>query len=135
MNRKADAEVIVICAVYNVSPYLGASASRFLPKYKGEKQIIFVDDGSTDDSAEIIETTPIESFSKVFLAQDNAGLSSARNHALAWIAEMRPDFDGYVMFLDSDDTLPADSIETACHKMTANDLDKLFYRECVLRKR
>ena len=40
---------------------------------------------------------------------------------------MRPDFDGYVMFLDSDDTLPADSIETACHKMTANDLDKLFF--------
>lgn len=99
MNRKADAEIIVICAVYNVSPYLGGLCESLSSQtYKGEKQIIFVDDGSTDDSAEIIETTPIESFSKVFLAQDNAGLSSARNHALAWIAEMRPDFDGYVMF-------------------------------------
>ena len=128
MNRKVDAGVIVICAVYNASPYLGDLCESLSSQtYKGEKQIIFVNDGSTDDSAEIVEATPIEGFSKVLLTQDNAGLSSARNHALAWIAEMRPDFDGYVMFLDSDDTLPADSIETACHEMTANDLDKLFF--------
>lgn len=118
----------MICAVYNASPYLGDLCESLSSQtYKGEKQIIFVNDGSTDDSAEIIEATPIEGFSKVLLTQDNAGLSSARNHALAWIAEMRPDFDGYVMFLDSDDTLPAGSIETACHEMTANDLDKLFF--------
>lgn len=90
-------------------------------------QVVFVDDGSTDESVEIIESMPIDGFSKVILRQTNAGQSAARNHALAWISETRPGFDGYVMFLDSDDMLPADSIESACCEMAKWNLDQLYF--------
>lgn len=121
-------EVVVIVPVFNSLPYLEdlcESLSR--QEYQGRKWVVFVDDGSSDGSVELLEEIQIEGFAKTVLAQRHRGLSFARNRGLAWIAEAKPDFSGYVMFLDSDDFLSRNALQAVCWEMKQNNLDQLFF--------
>ena len=62
--------------------------------------VILVDDGSTDDSVQVIKELQSElpNFSITLIEQENGGVSAARNKG---VAEAK---DDYVCFLDSDDT-------------------------------
>lgn len=79
----------------------------------GKKMVVFVDDGSSDGSVELIEETQIESFAKTASTQRHRGLSFTRNRGLAWIAGAKPDFGGYVMFLDSDGCLSRNALQAS----------------------
>lgn len=89
--------------------------------------MFFVDDGSSDGSVKLLEEIQIEGFAKTVLTQRHRGLSFARNRGLAWIAEAKPDFSGYVMFLDSDDFLSRNALQAICWEMKQNNLDQLFF--------
>ena len=121
-------EVVVIVPVFNSLPYLeDLCESLSWQEYQGRKWVVFVDDGSSDGSVKLLEEIQIEGFAKTVLTQRHRGLSFARNRGLAWIAEAKPDFSGYVMFLDSDDFLSRNALQAICWEMKQNNLDQLFF--------
>lgn len=95
----------IIVPVYNVAKFLPRCLDSILAardSAKGiETEIICVNDGSTDNSAAVLERY---SSNVKIITQENRGLGPARN---AGLEVMTGD---YVMFVDSDDRIPHDSI-------------------------
>lgn len=89
--------VSVIIPLFNVVPYLDATIASLRAQQWPNLEIIAVDDGSTDGSAELFQSLCPEAR---LVRQANAGPSAARNAALALATAP------YVAFLDGDDLWP-----------------------------
>lgn len=94
----------IIVPVYQVKNYLNQCINSIISQTFTEWELIVIDDGSTDGSAEICNT--YESDKIRVIHQPNAGLSSARNRGLE-IANGQ-----YIGFIDSDDFIAEDYFET-----------------------
>jgi glycosyltransferase involved in cell wall biosynthesis len=91
--------VVIVC--YNQAEFLGEAIESALRQSYRALDVLLVDDGSTDDTAEIASRYP-----KVrYIRQHNRGLASARNTGL------RHSTGEYVVFLDADDRLLPRAIE------------------------
>lgn len=102
--RRLQAEFSIISPMYNVSRYLPEYfASLERQTYGFENlQVILVDDGSADDTAEVAEAFASRHPNVTVLRQENGGQASARNAAL-------PHATGtWVTFPDPDDVLSDD---------------------------
>ena len=91
-------KVSVIVPVYNASKYISKTLNSIIAQDFDSFEIIVVDDGSTDDSLEIINgcLADCEIPNKV-IHQENAGVSVARN---VGIDESK---GNYLVFIDADD--------------------------------
>lgn len=99
------AKVSVVIPIYNSENYLESCILSVLNQSYSNVELILVNDGSTDNSLEICKK--YEKPSKVILVDKiNNGVSSARNSG---INNASGDF---IVFVDSDDYLPKDAIET-----------------------
>lgn len=89
-----DASVSVVIPTYNSAAWLCEAIDSVLAQTAPPRQIIVIDDGSTDQTASVIERYAgrIE-----YVRQANQGVSAARNHGLRLAREE------YVAFLDADD--------------------------------
>ena len=96
MARKATADVTAIIPVYNGKIYLKESVNSVLNQTLLPKQLIIVDDGSTDGSLDVLNgiKSPIP-IAKVY--QQNSGQSSARNKGVSLTKTE------FIAFLDQDD--------------------------------
>ena len=96
----------LIIPVWNVEKYLPDCFNSLLQQSETDFEVIFVDDGSPDRSAEFIATQIASQRLANFhlLRQSNAGAGAARNNGLAAAK------GDYVLFVDSDDLLPADAL-------------------------
>lgn len=107
-KNKAFAQYTIISAVYNVEKYLDVYFKSIINQRLDFKKNIFmilVDDGSTDNSAQIIKTYQ-EKYPKniVYLYKENGGQASARNLGLKYMQEN--DYQTpWVTFTDPDDFL------------------------------
>jgi GT2 family glycosyltransferase len=104
-------KVSIIMPVYNGAKYIAeAINSAFAQTYK-DWELIVVDDGSTDDTEEIVVSLglPLK-----FIKQQNCGPSAARNLGLQAATGT------YIVFLDADDEWDHDFLEK-----TASQLDRL----------
>ena len=95
-------KVSVIIPVYNSQKFIGSCLQRVLAQSLQEIEIVCVDDGSTDDSADIIAQTEQRDSRVKLIRQENAGPGLARN---AGIAAATGEF---VTFLDADDRHSSD---------------------------
>jgi hypothetical protein len=94
--------VSILIPCHNAAPWLRATLESALAQTWTEKEIILVDDGSTDGSVAIAQTyAPAVQV----LTQANRGASSARNHA------RRVARGALLQYLDADDLLTPDKIE------------------------
>ena len=101
--------VSVVIPCYNQAHFLGEAIESVLAQSYPNFEIIVVDDGSTDDTSEVAGRYP-----KVRLVrQENQGLSGARNAGLA-----RSEGE-YVVFLDADDRLLPEALETGLEYLEA----------------
>ncbi len=73
--------VSVIMAVYNGSSYVGAAIDSILAQTFADFELIVVDDGSTDATAQILESIGDPRLRLV--RQDNQGLAASLNHAIS----------------------------------------------------
>lgn len=89
--------VSVIVPVYNTAPYLAQCLDSILGQTLRDIEIICVDDGSTDNSWEILSCYAAEDSRIILLQQANLFAGVARNAAMD-IARGR-----YLVFWDSDD--------------------------------
>ena len=96
-------KVSVIIPVYNVEDYLRETIDSIINQTMKDYEVIFIDDGSTDNSVNIIKEY-IEKNGSMTICQENM-LSVARNKGIE-LAEGE-----YIAFMDSDDKLPKDSLE------------------------
>lgn len=99
-------KVSVIVPVFNVEKYIVECIESVLKQSFTDIELILINDGSVDNSGDICdEYAKKDDRIKVF-HQKNGGVCAARNKGLD-IAT-----GDYIMFLDSDDFLPLDAIET-----------------------
>lgn len=99
--------VSVVIPCYNHAHYLGHAIESVLAQTHRHFEIVVVDDGSTDGTAEVAAR-----YAEVrVVRQCNAGLSTARN---AGLAASRGE---YVVFLDADDRLLPDALQAGLNSL------------------
>lgn len=87
--------VSIIIPTYNHAKYLNKALNSIIRQTYNNFEIIVIDDGSTDDTKEIV----CKYENVIYVYQKNAGLSAARNNGLSY---SKGDF---LLFLDADDWL------------------------------
>ncbi|MEA5099159.1 MAG: glycosyltransferase [Bacteroidales bacterium] len=111
----------IIIPVYNVEKYvekcLRSCAEQDLSP--DEYEIIVVNDGTKDNSLEIVERVAKDYSNITIISQKNAGLSAARNKGLS-IAKGE-----YVWFVDSDDWIKKKCLKKIINKCIDDELDIL----------
>jgi glycosyltransferase involved in cell wall biosynthesis len=102
--------VTVIIPAYNREDYIREALDSVVGQTRPADEVIVVDDGSSDRTAEIAE-----SYTGVtVLRQKNGGASAARNHALSVATS------DWVAFLDSDDIWRLDKLGLQMAALAAN---------------
>ena len=103
--------ISIIVPVYNVETYLEECLDSIQNQSYTDLEVILVNDGSTDGSQAICERYCKENRRFHLLNQENQGLSAARNTG---VAASRGEF---IVFVDSDDMILANYLETLMHYM------------------
>lgn len=117
MNKKIILSVII--PVYNVERYIEKCIDSVIEQYCENIEIICVNDGTTDNSKNIIEKYINKHEFIKCLDRENGGLSAARNSGLLQSK------GEYILFLDSDDWLEKNVLSELCTIATTNNLDIL----------
>lgn len=87
----------VVIPLYNKAPYVAKAIQSVLSQTFTDYELVIVDDGSKDNSAEIAEKVIAGYANCRLIKQENAGVSMARNNG---VAASQGD---YLCFLDADD--------------------------------
>lgn len=115
--------ISIIVPVYNSEKYLKKCIESIMNQTYKKIEIIIVNDGSTDNSINIIEELKKIDSRIVLINQTNAGVSSARNTGLDYAK------GEYVTFVDSDDFID----EKLYEKMIENFEENVDIVCCGLR--
>lgn len=95
-----NCKVSVIIPVYNCSEYIGSTLESVINQDFTDYEIIVVDDGSTDNSLEVIKSTLKDcGVAHKIIHQENGGVSVARNHGIDVSS------GDYLVFVDGDDLI------------------------------
>lgn len=94
--------VSVIMPVYNGEKFLQSSLDSVLSQTLHDIEVICIDDGSTDESLNILKANAATDSRIVILQQKNSGSGLGRNNGLS-VAQGE-----YIAFLDSDDCYPSE---------------------------
>lgn len=98
--------ISVIVPVYNVEKYLDEMLASIYKQTFEDFNIIIVNDGSTDNSEGIIKKyVNLYKDKTIYIKQENAGVSVARNTAIPFIKGK------YTLFLDPDDYIREDMFQ------------------------
>lgn len=102
-----DRRVSVIVPCYNAAAFVEQAVSRLLDQVGVDIEIVVVDDGSTDATADIASGLAARHPEVVFIALDeNSGVAAAREAAVAAATA------DYIWFVDADDEWPVDAAAT-----------------------
>ncbi|NDW17687.1 glycosyltransferase family 2 protein [Dysgonomonas sp. 216] len=117
-------KISIIIPVYNVEPYVERCILSIIEQdvFPDEYEIIAVNDGSTDQSGQILEKLQqAYPFIKI-INKENGGLSSARNEGLKHIS------GDYIFFLDSDDWITDGSMAFLTNWINSVESDIYLWR-------
>ena len=122
-------KVSVIIPVYNVEPYLRECLDSVVNQTLKEIEIICVDDGSTDNSLDILKEYAKKDKRMTVIRQQNLHAGVARN---AGLSQAKGE---YLSFLDSDDFFELNMLEEMSQKADEDDADVVVckYQEFNLR--
>ena len=116
------AKISVIMPVYNVAEYVGECLNSILNQTLYDIEIICVNDGSTDNSLEILNKYADKDKRIIVINKKNEGSGIARNTALKLAT------GEYIYFIDSDDWLLHNRVlEQIYLKAFADNLDMLIF--------
>lgn len=127
-----DIKVSVIVPIYNAEQYLKRCINSIINQTYKNIEIILIDDGSEDNSFKICNEFAKKDGRINLICQRNSGVSVARNNGLNVCN------GDYILFVDSDDYLELDCLETCLKIINMYDLDILkfgFVKELNLYKK
>ncbi len=111
LSQKNLPLVSIVTPAYNASQYINRSIESLISQTYENVELIYVNDGSTDDTAEIIKSYT-QSFQNIkMINTKNTGAGEARNIGLQKAKGK------YIMFLDADDYFMPDMIEKMVTKI------------------
>jgi glycosyltransferase involved in cell wall biosynthesis len=112
----ADSGVSFIVPVYNKAPYLPAVLAAIRAQ-RGDfrRQYVFVDDGSTDESAALIERLTAGWPDTIVERQANRGSANATNRGIALASQP------FIKFVDADDLIAHDATRVLLGALEASD--------------
>jgi glycosyltransferase involved in cell wall biosynthesis len=111
--------VSIIIPVYNMTEFLRECMDSVIGQTFDDIEIICVNDGSTDDSLDILNEYASKDSRITIINKPNGGLSSARN------AGLKAAKGKYINFVDSDDFIEPETIECAVDNIGGADI--VFY--------
>ncbi|KAA6346071.1 putative glycosyltransferase EpsJ [termite gut metagenome] len=114
-------KVSIIIPVYNTAGYLEEAVNSILNQTLAELEIIAVNDGSTDNSLEILERIRQRDSRLKIYSQENRGQSAARNTGIIYAK------GEFIYFFDSDDILQKETLAACYQKAIAENADIVFF--------
>ena len=114
-------KVSIIIPVYNTGKYLSELVNSIFSQSLRDYEIIFIDDGSTDNSLEIMKQYERKDKRVIVLSQMNQGQSVARNIGLKNAS------GEYIFFVDSDDLISKNCLEKLYNICKLNNLDICYF--------
>lgn len=116
-----DSLISIIVPVYNTENYLEKCLYSLVNQTYKNIEIIIIDDGSPDNSMNIIQKFVLADNRVKVITQKNQGLSGARNTG------MNNANGDYIMFIDSDDWIEIDTCEKAINASEKYNADVVFW--------
>ena len=110
MTGPSTDSVSIVIPCYNQGRFLRASIASATSQTCAPIEIIVVDDGSNDETADLART-----LAATLIRQPNTGVSGARN------AGLHAASGTFVIFLDADDELMPDAVQTGVRALTSNE--------------
>lgn len=99
-------KISVVIPMYNKAPHIVRAIRSVLSQTEADFEVVVIDDGSTDEGAEIVANMFLPDSRLKLLRQENQGVSAARNRG---VCEAHSDL---IAFLDADDEWEPDHLET-----------------------
>ena len=122
-NYKNIIKVSIIVPVYNSQSYLKECIKSLLSQTLKEIEIILINDGSTDNSLQILSNFALkDSRIKIISKENNTGMSDARNLGLE-ISNGE-----FIGFVDSDDFVQKETFEIAYKAAKKDNIDVVEFK-------
>lgn len=110
-------KISIIIPIYNCEKFLNKCLDSVINQTYKNLEIICVNDGSKDNSLEIIKEYQKKDERIVIIDKQNEGVSAARNDAI------KKSTGEYITFIDSDDWIELNTIEILYNTLIENDVD------------
>lgn len=126
MTRTPDAPTplcSIIIPTYNHGRHIRRSVSSALAQTFKDKEVVIIDDGSTDDTREKVREFEGQ---VIYHRTENGGLGSARNRGIS-ISRGR-----YLQFLDADDSIAHDKLQKQLAFLLAHPDVDIVYSDCFV---
>lgn len=107
-----DPEISVVIPTYNYAHLIARAVDSVLSQWSEHIELIVINDGSTDNTAEVLATLTSADPRVRVITQANAGAATARNTALA-VARGK-----FALLLDADDELCPNAVRTLLDAVT-----------------
>ena len=123
-------KVSIITTLYNSESFIEEYLDNILSQTYQNIEVIIVDDGSSDDSLEIVKDYSKNHKNIVVIPQKNAGLSAARNTGIKKVT------GDYITFVDADDKLHPNMISAMIKSIekTGSDIAVCSFQEIFKNK-
>ena len=120
VNNTGRITLSAVIPVYNTGKWLGECLDSILAQKAFDLEIVCVDDGSTDDTPEILRSYADKDSRVRIITKENHGVSAARNTGIdAAQGE-------YIWFIDSDDTINPEMLESVYHAVVAHGMPQVI---------
>lgn len=121
MKEQTDSPLVsVIMPAYNAGRYIQQSIDSVIAQTYSHWEIIVVDDGSSDDTADIVKEISLKESRVKYVHQQNAGPGKARNTGLRHAKGV------YIAFLDSDDLWLPDKLRLQLEMIRDQKADLVY---------
>lgn len=120
-------DISVIVPAYNVEKYISSCLNSLLNQTKKEIEIIVIDDGSTDNTLNILNEYKKNNPSKIHVvSQENQGLSITRNNGI------KLSTGKYILFVDGDDEIDINLLKNLWDKLEEFPYDVIAFNVEVI---
>lgn len=116
-----DLKVSIVIPCYNVDKYIEECLNSVLNQTYSNLEVVVIDDGSNDGTRRILEEYQNRYRNIKLLIQKKGGTGSARN------AGVRVCSGDYLLFVDADDYIQNDTIETLVNAVSGKEIEIAYY--------